>query len=296
MNYKSFLLTLCSIFVASVSFAQANILNAKSPDEIGIRTDAQIALDNDKPLEYGYVDDRDLLFSKMVWEKIVLDERVNFPLYYPVDTNNIGSNRRSLYDVLLRSIKNDKIKNIYDDSYFTTKRTLSDIKDALVLVDTTDIGYEQYNAEGTVDPQYIRRREISAYDITEYWIKGLWYFDKRQSELKYRLLGIAPVAPDVNFIDSDTKELIPLFWVFYPDARQVLHDAKAFNNSNSAVPFSFDHILNARRFNGYIFKEENVFGDRQVQEYIADNALMQLLESDRIKESIRNFELDMWSY
>lgn len=296
MNYKSFLLTLCSIFVASASFAQANILNAKSPEEIGLRTDAQKAMDNDKPLEYGYVDDRDLMFSKMVWEKIVLDERVNFPLYYPVDTNNIGSNRRSLYDVLLKSIKQDKIKNIYDDSYFTTKRTLADIKDALVLVDTTDIGFEQFNAEGVVDPQYIRRREISAYDITEYWIKGLWYFDKRQSELKYRLLAIAPVAPDVNFIDTDVKELIPLFWVFYPDARQVLHDAKAFNNDNSAVPFSFDHILNSRRFNGYIFKEENVYGDREVTEYIEDNALMQLLESDRIKENIRNFELDMWSY
>ena len=110
--------------------------------EIGQRTDAQKELDNDKPLEYGYVDDRDLLFSKMVWEKVVLDERVNFPLYYPIDTNNIGNNRRSLYDVLLKSIKNGKIENIYDDSYFTTKRTLLDIQDALVLVDTTDLGFE----------------------------------------------------------------------------------------------------------------------------------------------------------
>lgn len=296
MNYKSFLLILCSIFVSSASFAQANILNAKSPDEIGKRTDAQKALDNGKPLEYGYVDDRDLLFSKIVWEKVVLDERVNFPLYYPVDTNNIGKERRSLYDVLLKSIKNGKIVNIYDDSYFTTKRTLLDIQDALVLVDTTDLGFEQYNAEGVVDEQYISKRTISAYDISEYWIKGLWYFDKRQSELKYRLLGIAPVAPDVNFIDSDTPELVPLFWIFYPDARQVLHEAKAFNSNNSAVPFSFDHILNSRRFNGYIFKEENVYGDRAVEDYISDNALMQLLESDRIKESIRNFELDMWSY
>ena len=93
----------------------------KSPDEIGVRTDAQKAVDNDKPLEYGYVDDRDVLFSKMTWEKVVLDERSNFPLYYPVDTNNIGKDRRSLYDVLMKNIKNGKIENIYDDSYFTTK-------------------------------------------------------------------------------------------------------------------------------------------------------------------------------
>ena len=62
------------------------------------------------------------------------------------------------------------------------------------------------------------------------------------------------------------------------------------------MPFSFDHILNARRFNGVYYKEENVFGDRKVEEYVAENALMQLLESERIKEKIRNFELDMWSY
>ena len=80
MKLKSFLLTVTTVFAVSGVFAQANILNAKSPEEIGVRTDAQKAIDNDKPLEYGYVDDRDILFSKMTWEKIVLDERVNFPL------------------------------------------------------------------------------------------------------------------------------------------------------------------------------------------------------------------------
>ncbi|ULC59210.1 gliding motility protein GldN [Flaviramulus sp. BrNp1-15] len=296
MKLKSFLLTVATVFTASTMFAQANILNAKSPEEIGVRTEAQKAVDNDKPLEYGYVDDRDILFSKMVWEKIVLDERANFPLYYPVDTNNIGSDRRSLYDVLMKSIKEGKIKNIYDDSYFTTKRTLKDIEAALVMIDTTEYGIEQLNAGEELSKEYINRRDITAADIKEYHIKGLWYFDKRQAEMKYRLLGIAPVAPDVNFIDEAEPDLVPLFWVFFPDAREVLHEAKSFNNENSSMPFSFDHVLNARRFHGYIFREENVQGDRAVNEYVSENALMQLLESERIKDKIRDFELDMWTY
>ncbi|WP_142785341.1 type IX secretion system ring subunit PorN/GldN [Changchengzhania lutea] len=296
MNFKSVLLTVTTVFtVASVS-AQANILNAKSPEEIGVRTEAQIAVDNDQPLEYGYVDDRDILFSKTVWEKVVLDERANFPLYYPIDTNNIGSDRRSLYDVLMLNIKNGNIDNIYDDSYFTTKRTLRDIEAALVKVDTTELGIEQLNAGEELSAEYIDRRDITAADIREYHIRGLWYFDKRQAEMKYRLLGIAPVAPDVNFIDEEEPDLVPLFWVFFPDARAVLHEAKAFNNENSSMPYSFDHILNARRFHGYIYKEENVQGDRKITEYVADNALMQLLESERIKDKIRDFELDMWTY
>jgi len=296
MNVRSFILTVATVFSVSAIFAQANVLNAKSPDEIGVRTEAQKAVDNDKPLEYGYVDDRDILFSRMVWEKVVLDERANFPLYYPIDTNNIGSDRRSLYDVLMKNIKNGNIKNIYDDSYFKTKRTLKDIEAALVKIDTTELGIEQLNAGEELSAQYIDRRDITAADIVEYRLKGLWYFDKRQSELKYRLLGIAPVAPDVNFIDTDEPDLVPLFWVFFPDARAVLHEAKSFNNENSSMPFSFDHVLNARRFNGYIYKEENVYGDRQINEYVSQNALMQLLESDRIKDKIRDFELDMWTY
>jgi len=296
MNVKSFLLTVATVFAASSVFAQANILNAKSPDEIGVRTQAQKAVDNDKPLEYGYVDDRDILFSKMTWEKVVLDERANFPLYYPIDTNNIGSDRRSLYDVLMKNIKNGKIKNIYDDSYFTTKRTLKDIEAALKMVDTTEYGIEQLNAGEALSDEYINTRDITSADIREYHIKGLWYFDKRQAEMKYRLLGIAPVAPDVNFIDDSEPDLVPLFWVFFPDAREVLHEAKSFNNSNSSMPFSFDHVLNARRFQGYIYREENVQGDRAISEYVSENALMQLLESERIKDKIRDFELDMWTY
>lgn len=281
------------------SFAQANLLSAKSPEEIGVRTEAQKEVDNDKPLDYGYVDDRDIMYSKMTWERVVLDERVNFPLYYPVDTNNIGKHRRSLFDVLWKSVKNGDIETVYDDSYFTAERTIEDLRSSMSKIDTLDIGYDQFNADGFVSPEYITKRDITSYDVSAYLMKGLWYFDKRQGELKYRLIGIAPAAPDVNFIDSDdeaNKEPIPLFWVFFPDAREILHEAKAFNNENSSVPFSFDHLLNSRRFNGYIYKEENVYGDRKVTEYISDNALMQLLESDRIKEKIRNFELDMWAY
>jgi len=296
MNLKSFLLTVATVFTVSGVFAQANILNAKSPDEIGVRTEEQKEIDNDKPLEYGYVDDRDILFSKMVWERIVLDERANFPLYYPVDTNNIGKNRRSLYDVLMKNIKNGKIKNLYDDSYFTTKRTLKDIESSLKKVDTTELGIEQLNAGETLSSEYVDVRELTAADIEEYRIKGLWYFDKRQAEMKYRLLGIAPVAPDVNFIDEEEPDLVPLFWIFFPDAREILHDAKSFNNKNSSVPFSFDHILNSRRFQGYIYKDENVQEDREISEYVSGNALMQLLESERIKNRIRDFELDMWTY
>ncbi|AXT56803.1 gliding motility protein GldN [Aquimarina sp. MMG015] len=296
MNLKNLLLTVFGLFVTLFSFGQANILNADSPEDIGKKTIEQIQADNDLPLEYGYVDKRDVLWAKTTWETIDLDERINFPLYYPIDTVNIGADRRALYDVLLSNVKNGKIQKIYADSYFTETRTLSDLDGTLSKIDTLDLGYEQFNAGEPVDPQYIEVTTISAADISEYKIRGYWYFDKRQGELRYRLLGIAPVAPDVNFINDDEPDMVPLFWVWYPDVREILHNAKAFNRKNTSMPFTYDHVLNARRFNSVIYKEDNIQGDREVNDYIIDNALMQLLESERIKESIRNFEMDMWSY
>lgn len=298
MKWNQFLIGLLGVvFMATSSYGQSNILNAKSPDDIGKVSDAQlIAERQDKPLEYGYVEDRDILWSKNTWEIIDLNERVNFPLYYPIDTINIGGNRRSLYDVLMSGIKSGKIKNIYADSYFEEKRTLSDISAALSKVDTTDLGIEQYNAGEEIDQQFIDRRDLSSADISEYRIRGMWYFDKRQAELKYRLLGIAPVAPDVNFLDDEEPDMVELFWVWFPDAREILFEAKAFTGGNSTQSVTFDHLLNSRRFNAVIYKEDNVQGDREVNDYITHSAFMRLLESERIKEQIRNFEQDMWNY
>jgi gliding motility associated protien GldN len=300
MNWKNVIIIgLLGVLPVSM-MGQANILNAKLPDDIGKKTEAQIEQDNDAPLEYGYVDDRDILWSKTVWETIDLDERVNFPLYYPTDTIGIGADRRSLYHVLMKNIKNGKLTEVYTDSYLTEKRSLGDLSATLSKVDTTDLGYEQLNAGEQISPEFINQRDLTAADIEEYRIKGIWYFDKRQGELKYRLLGIAPVAPDVNFIDDESidpgENKVELFWVWYPAARQVLHEAKVYNQRNSARPISYDMLLNARRFNGVIYKEDNVHGDRKIDDYIFDNALFQLLEAQRIKETIRDREQDMWAY
>lgn len=296
-NNIGFILAFFLLFCQQ-GFSQANLLNAKTPSEIGQKNKAQQEADNDKPLPYAYVDDRDVMWSTTTWETIDLDERVNFPLLFPVDTIDISSDRRSLYDVLLKAMKTGALKETYVDSYFTEKKSYEDLRFSLSKADTLDAGYELLNAGESLPPEYIVRTDITSSDIVEYRIKGLWYFDKRQGELKYRLLGIAPVAPDVSVLGTDDagSALVELFWVWYPAAREILHNAKVFNTKNSARPISFDHLLNARRFSGVIYKEDNIYGDRAIDKYLPDNALYQLLEADRIKERIRDREQDMWAY
>ena len=295
MNWKNVLIVGAVVLLPVSIIAQANVLNAKKPEQVGVRTEAQKAVDNDAPLKYGYVDDRDILWSKTLWETVDLDERVNFPLYYPTDTMDISKDRRSLFHVLIKNLKNGNLE-AYTDSYFTDKRNFSDLKSSLQSVDTLDYGYEQINAGEAVSPEYVVINNLNASHIQEYRVKGIWYFDKRQGELKYRLLGIAPVAPDAYAMNDENPDMVELFWIWYPDAREILHEAKVFNQRNSAQPISFDMLLNARRFNAVIYKEDNVQGDRKVSDYIADNALFQLLEAKRIKEVIRDREQDMWAY
>jgi gliding motility associated protien GldN len=329
MNVRFFLVAIVTVLGSVAGFSQSNLLNAKKPSEIGLKTAAQLISDNDKPLAYGYVHDRDILMGKTTWEIIDLSEKINFPLYFPIDTANIGHDRRSLYDVLTKAMKSGKITEVYTDSYFNTKKSLNDIQGSLSRIDTTDAGRELINqdpdayrtrvvkkkvvtgtgkkktvtyVDETVGPtksipaEYILKQDLSAQDVTQYKIKGFWYFDKRQSELKYRLLGICPVTPDVYTMNSEEKDYIELFWVFFPASRDVLHEAKTFNEKNSSMPISFDQILNSRRFNSIVYKEENIYGDRAVEEYMKDNSQNQLIESERIKEKIRNFEQDMWNY
>jgi gliding motility associated protien GldN len=285
------------IIVLSISSASAqlNILNSATPQDIGLKTLDQLAYDNDMPLPYGFIDERDILWSKATWEIIDLDERVNFPLYYPIETEAIGSDRRSLYDVLISNIKNGNIKDIYTDSYFIDKTSLTELESSLVYVD--DEQYKLSLEDGIDNPSLIDKYYLEAANIEQWKIRGLWYIDKRLGELRYRIIAICPVAEEARAQATGEKGgLVDLFWVYFPAAREVLHQAKAFNKKNTSRPISYDHLLNSRRFSSVIYKEENVYGDREVKEYISENAFMQLLESDRIKEQIRNIEIDLWNY
>jgi len=500
-----FLLYSYSIFSQNSGYKTgvSNILNAANPEDIGVRTAVQVQEDKDDPLEYGYVNDKDILWSTTVWEIIDLDQRVNYPLLYPVDTSVVGDERRPMiwwlkqeiekfnlpvYDAentesegeFIERLPDERVENIFK------RRIISDegrekFKNAIAVIEERiSVQYDKYNfnpyeeeisaeqkqilandstfnpifpytikkftgykeltdevfsyaqflgftsPDGpvrVVQPQGIPE-ELSQDAINEYtavlreildteffvedtdfyyknfqfeelkqWlIKGIWYFDKKYSELIYRPIGIAPVATSLdedgagdagggggamidprildepNGEDSDgdgisdldetdifgtdpqladtdgdgvndglenqngldplfgapedkqqfdemvaefeasqvsgpsapedsvKENIIPLFWVYYPHAREILKKGQAFNNRNTSKYISFDDIINSRRFSSVIYKEENVYENREVKDYIKNNSFMRLLESERIKEKIRNFEHDMWSW
>jgi len=350
------------ILLASHVNGQSNLLNAKTPQQIGVKSDDQKKYDNTKPLEYGYIDDRDVMFGKKVWETIDLDQRINYPLYYPLTSK---LDRLSLFETLKQYVNNspeEKIKNYVfegDDDYFKLPIGKKDVekkfKDVGLLegaVDTINAKYNPSNFSPESDNfkslvsnlikdkklksgvHYVEE-EIKSENIESYAIQGYWYFDKRLSELKYRLVAIGPRATPADVkvsvavkkkkiqfdaqnkakeddrqmtskekedmetamsnLDKNSEPTI-LFWIYYPSIRSVLKKQNSFNDRNSSKPVNFDDLLVSRHFNAVIYREENVNDDRSIADYKPNNALDQLLEAERVKEKIRDYEHDMWNY
>ncbi len=302
---KKIFLLILSIFFTNQGFSQANLLNAKNPSEIGDSSASSEAIT--EFVDYEYVDDKDILWSKVVYEFIDLNERLNFPLLFPVNDTKYDNTRKSLWRIIKENIENGKISEVYDsnnDNFTEASR--------IVGKDSTDLEaniYKNYNISDIYKSKYVPEsfvpREVaSSADIFGYVIKGMWYFDKIHAELRYRLLAIQPYGKDLKTsVDGEETET-GYFWIWYPSIREILDDHLVFNDKNNNNRVSFDELLINRRFSSYIYKYDNVYGDREIREYIRqrDNesyAQWQtriVMESERIKKEILDFEIDMWGY
>ncbi|NOQ74280.1 MAG: gliding motility protein GldN [Crocinitomix sp.] len=129
-------------------------------------------------------------------------------------------------------------------------------------------------------------------DIVQYRIKEDWFFDKERSVMDRRIIGIAPViyGKDQNGNINGFEEL---FWLYFPECRYVFQNFFVQNRQNDSQRMSFDDLFWKRMFQSYIIKESNLY-DREIDSYKA--GVDALLESEKIKEKIFNFEHDLWSF
>jgi gliding motility associated protien GldN len=123
-------------------------------------------------------------------------------------------------------------------------------------------------------------------DIIKYLLKEDWFFDKERSILDVRTIGLAPV------IQGDTAERI-LFWVYFPQARDVLKNYYVYDAKSTVGGNTFDHLFMTRRFNAVVYKESTLY-DRKIEDYRF--GVDALYESEKVKNTIRTFEHDVWNF
>ena len=88
---------------------------------------------------------------------------------------------------------------------------------------------------------------------------------------------------------------ISLFWVWFDGARGLFSNHTVYNPNNNGRRLTFDQLFQMRYFISVITKEDNVY-DRQIKEFKQMSKLEQLLESNRIREDLRNREHDYWQF
>lgn len=258
-----------------------------------------------------HIREADVMWSNRVWRTIDLRQKENLPIYYPLA--KITQGKRSfvqiIYDMLQdpnSSLKGYKTYELMQE--LTREETLSKFSASKEY----DSIYYDINGEcaGVLKNVYSQDFNRVKPEIIKIKIMEDWFFDKQRSVMDVRILALAIQIPVFNikeaqtycngsgrdeiFFDSWEKTIgFDEVWFFFPDLRVELASNECYKRSNDAARLSFDDIFLKRIFASYITREENVY-DRPIEDY--KSGLEALLEAEKIKEKMRNVEMDLWQY
>jgi gliding motility associated protien GldN len=238
-------------------------------------------------LPYEPIREADLFWEKRIWRVLDIREKINRPFSYP---------KAPFFSIIVDAVQSGDLTP-YGNENFDAPLTSEELADMLFRIDTTFVT----NPDTYEDEMKVVRSEINFEDIKRFRIKEVWFFDEESSTLKVRILGLAPVK---DVYDENTGEFLfeqPMFWIYYPNARNYFARQKVFIPGNDANPLSWEDYYEMRMFSSYIYKESNV-DDFRLKDYPSlggddmYSGIQRLLESEKIKADIFNFEHDLWSY
>ena len=236
-----------------------------------------------KVLAYQPIRESDIFWEKRVWRVIDVREKMNLPFAYPEEPFfKILSDAASKGDLPVYTTDEDGAK-------FKKRMSTDDVLSQLSKTDTV----VTFDPETYEEKVAIVRNDVNWENVKRFRIKEIWYFDKETSTLNVRILGIAPMI-DVTDNEGNFRFEKPMFWVYYPQAREMFARHRVFTlGGNTNATISWEDMFEMRYFASYIYKESNVH-DRKIDDYV--QGVDMLMESERIKNDIFNFEHDLWQY
>ncbi|MBP6391339.1 MAG: gliding motility protein GldN [Flavobacteriales bacterium] len=241
---------------------------------------------------YTHIREADVMYARRVWRELDMREKINHPIYYPISPIN---DRKSLFDVIRQGLLTDGSITAYsagvigDEDEFKKPLLASELKELFLRVDTQLT--EDPNNPGEFI-QVVQEIPLESGDVKRYRLKEDWIFDKQRSKIDIRIIGIAPMREKMGD-DGESKGYQVLFWLYYPECRYVFANWEVFNRENDAERRSFEDIFWKRQFSSTITKWSNVY-DRGINQY--RTGLDALLEGEEIKQSLFEFEHDLWNF
>lgn len=251
-------------------------LNAQPMDDIVERR----IMKERKVLKHPPLREADVFWEKRVWRLIDVNEKMNKTFVYP---------ENPFFKILAEGALNGEVQLYSPESEsFDIPMTREDFNGMLYQIDTFEVFHPV-----TLQPEpQIVTNELNYEDIKRFRIKEVWYFDEQRSVMNVRILGIAPML-EVFDDQGNFRYERPLFWVYYPEIRQLLARHEVFNPGNDRSNMSWEDLLEMRFFSSVIYKTSNIH-DRKLSMYLEGLDLLQ--EAKKRKQEIFNFEHDLWSY
>jgi len=301
MKKLVFLLVTTTIFLVGVN-AQ-NVLTTDTEDMNSVYKKEKHH--NKKVQQYTPLREADVMWSRKIWREIDLRQKINHPFYYP-ENDGVGhtiEDRKSLIDVIYSAILEGSITaygNPAMDDEFREEmsqdaiKKIGGAKEEMVEVTNWDAVAEGADPEEATELRLVKTA-FNRNSVKKWRLKEEWFFDKQRSVMDVRIIGLAPLKEDRDEVNGQILGTFsPLFWVYFPEAREILINAEVFNLvKNNAERRTYDDVFWKRMFGSTIVKESSVM-DRKVNEYMV--GLDALLEAERIKTEIFNMEHDLWEY
>lgn len=242
-----------------------------------------------RSVPYTPLREADVMWDKRIWRVIDLREKINHPLFFPIEPI---TNRTSFMQMIMDFLTCDHSQfsltgyDVLDDE-FTVLLTNSEIVEKSFT--SEEVSYE--DADGNIISKTVDN-PFDFFSVKRLRIKEEWFFDNQRSVFDVRIIGLCPVQEIFDEV-GEYKGEKPMFWLYFPELRVPMSKTMVFNPKNTAGYITFDQLFWKRRFSSYIYKVSNVF-DRKIQAYKEDLDL--LLESKDIENEIFDFEQELWEY
>jgi gliding motility associated protien GldN len=275
------------LLIGLALFCSANVMSQTNPTSVYSKNHIK----NRKPIPFSNIRESDVMWSKLVWRIVDLREKMNLPMYYPTTPQD---DRYSLIDLLMYGIENEGLTAYgVNDDEFKEPMTLDEIHAKFGAQNDTIM--QRNRLTGELE-QKIIPGEMHTDDVKRYIVKEQWFFDKQTSTMQVRIIGLCPIREYVKDGDTamDGVQKKKLFWIYFPEARPLLATHEVFNPFNDAARYSFDDLFMKRKFASFITQISNVHNNRGISEYTV--GINSMLEAERIKNDIFEYEHDLWEY
>jgi gliding motility associated protien GldN len=239
-----------------------------------------------KPVPYAPVREADVTWYLKTWRVIDFREKMNQVFYYP---DEVIRDRTSFMQMIMNAYKEGAITCYRDDEFLTPlsfeqMNATSEFRDSTQIEDVDNPGvFHDTVIVKTFDPTTVKQIRV----------KEVWFFDKQRSIMDVRILGICPLKQELDEKGELKPGFLPMFWVYFPNARPIFAKTEVFNTKNSAERRTYDDIFQKRFFSSYIIKQENTF-NRNISQY--KTGLDALLEAEKIKGEIFDLEHHLWEF